>query len=502
MRFPGLLVLLAVLVRGQLRTSNCTSHRDCFGSCTAAGNADACDGIACQAVRDDFRRCVCAGGAALRSAGSCQPPVVRDHVCSEASHQVLFNVGTMASPELDGSHLRLGSPSPALSTVLVQSLAAGLSREPHEVEIVDSQLLNLGGDLGGVGEVVGLTYFDLNITFCAVPAVTPERDIRGFESKFISEAQSFAVFHNGVDGAASIAVLTLTTLGVPTPDDAAREPSRVVGAPWPSAQEPRSADDWLSVVWWLPWALSSVAVVAFAAWLVRRRRGKLREGSGEDRMSRYSDPVLVGPDGSQLQWLSTAGAYAIASHSFSPEELAETEDGFKESCLKLQAGELLEVEASGGLWLYGKLVEEPEKSGFFPMNRVAWLGHPLQDDLAANTMGRPNAGIAEWSPPGSPAHESGLRVTSADAVAGTPVVQEAQGPRVYITVAFVASEVDDATGRLTPEQCLTVAEGEVVQVTAAGAGWLYGHVVGESQRAGYFPEDRATWDVEAAEAKG
>jgi len=484
-------IALLVLLAYAESERNCSNDEQCLVSCRQVGDAAACDGIACEELHDDFSRCVCAEGFALRSVGSCAPPVVQRHLCQKPSHQVLFNVGAVTSPELQSGHLSNGTPSAALSTVLVESLAAALSRQPQEVEVFESDLIDLAGD-------GNLAYFDWKISFCAAPAVTPEQDVRGFEGKFISEAQRFAVFYNGVHGAASISVLELTSLVQSESDvgDAENEPS-VTSAPASLAEKPSPTDGLLDAVWWLPWILCLLALLAFATWCISRRREKHKAGEREDPMARYSDPELLGPDGSQLQWLPAAGAYAVATHSFVPEELPETEDGFKEGCLSIQAGDVLEVEASGGLWLYGKLAQEQEKSGFFPMNRVAWLGHPLRDDLPVHTLGRPDAGMADWSPPASPAHESNLRGAPTDPVAGSPVLEDAHGPCVYVTTAFNASEVDDATGRLTPQQCLTVAEGEAVKVTAAGAGWLYGHVVGDESRAGYFPEDRATWDIEA-----
>merc|ERR1711998_791049 len=56
---------------------------------------------------------------------------------------------------------------------------------------------------------------------------------------------------------------------------------------------------------------------------------------------------------------------------------------------------------------------------------------------------------------------------------------------------FSADDVEDETWQ---KSCLAIQEGEVVEVMAAGGGWLYGRITGvETERVGYFPENRITW---------
>eukprot|EP00930_Biecheleria_cincta_P045569 TRINITY_DN31409_c0_g1_i2.p1 TRINITY_DN31409_c0_g1~~TRINITY_DN31409_c0_g1_i2.p1 ORF type:complete len:297 (+),score=45.05 TRINITY_DN31409_c0_g1_i2:3-893(+) len=258
-----------------------------------------------------------------------------------------------------------------------------------------------------------------------------------------------------------------------------------------------------------------ILVLGLAIWY-RRYRLRSKWEMGQDKMQRdrqsdyLREVTLFGPDGIPLTWIPPGGlvdgAYAIASHAFSAAELTEADDGFKESCLSLDAGDVLEVEASGGQWLYGKIANEEGRSGFFPMNRVAWLGRPLQEGIDSGPLGRP-ADVADWSPPCSPANAipraqgdvadvRGLPCTDSQANGSNSVnitSDTPTGPSVLITVPFHSAEVDNATGRMQPNMCLTLNAGEVVRVTGAGAGWLYGYVETEPGRAGYFPEDRATW---------
>merc|ERR1712129_460886 len=49
------------------------------------------------------------------------------------------------------------------------------------------------------------------------------------------------------------------------------------------------------------------------------------------------------------------------------------------------------------------------------------------------------------------------------------------------------------------DHCLALQGGEVVEVLGAGAGWLYGRLVGPENKEGYFPEDRAAWDFVVGE---
>merc|ERR1719491_1120002 len=63
---------------------------------------------------------------------------------------------------------------------------------------------------------------------------------------------------------------------------------------------------------------------------------------------------------------------------------------------------------------------------------------------------------------------------------------------------FAAEDVDDLSWR---NCCLAIKEGEVVEVMAAGGGWLYGRIAGsEPERAGYFPENRIYWLTPTAAA--
>eukprot|EP00435_Cladocopium_sp_Y103_P001422 s5642_g1.t1 len=55
----------------------------------------------------------------------------------------------------------------------------------------------------------------------------------------------------------------------------------------------------------------------------------------------------------------------------------EEEVAFADSCLALAQGDVVEVAASGGGWVYGRVVGAPDRHGYFPETRVSWLGRPV-----------------------------------------------------------------------------------------------------------------------------
>lgn len=71
---------------------------------------------------------------------------------------------------------------------------------------------------------------------------------------------------------------------------------------------------------------------------------------------------------------------------------------------------------------------------------------------------------------------------------------------VSVDLGFSPQDVEEG-GETMREHCLQVEAGELVEVLAGGAGWLYGQVAGHPERAGYFPENRANWLSATAENK-
>jgi len=265
-------------------------------------------------------------------------------------------------------------------------------------------------------------------------------------------------------------------------------------------------------------AAVATSVLARRYWTWKRRPAEV----SKDIAGRYFQEALVGPNGSLLAWLpEEKGALVLATLVFTPPEPAELlEQGH--AWLALNEGDIVQVEACGAEWIYGHLATETNRVGFFPATCAAWLGRPLQDALHAETLGRAAQGLPDWSPPGSPVyvdqhlrlqtvaastladrneelevmpgprqHSSTLATSSIVESADTQRVLSPSGPTVQINLAFNAAEVFGTS--LPPEQCLPLQGGEAVEVIGAGAGWLYGRLVQDPERMGYFPEDRATW---------
>jgi len=145
---------------------------------------------------------------------------------------------------------------------------------------------------------------------------------------------------------------------------------------------------------------------------------------------------------------------AKVAEAFHPGDV-EDQKSFRESCLELEEGDTVEVVAGGSGWLYGRVLggdDGVERAGYFPENRVAWYGRSFRHD----------------------------RISTVD-----------EGMLVTPHYDFSLDDIEDACWK---QSCLTIRQGEVVEVMAAGGGWLYGRVAGsEPERAGYFPENRVAW---------
>ncbi|CAE7456897.1 unnamed protein product [Symbiodinium natans] len=139
--------------------------------------------------------------------------------------------------------------------------------------------------------------------------------------------------------------------------------------------------------------------------------------------------------------------------AFAPADV-EDDKVFRESCLDLSEGDIVEVVAGGGGWFYGRVISgngDVARMGYFPENRVSWIGKIPRAEVAC-----------------------------AD-----------QHALVFVNHGFTPEDVTE--GENLRDNCLHLEAGEVVEVLAGGSGWLYGQVAGHPERAGYFPENRATW---------
>lgn len=402
-------------------------------------------------------RCACgvAGGSALRQDGGCAEKTPAAAGSCAASHHVLFNVAAWGSPELRPGDVAAGVMSPPAENVLGRSIAAALGLGAGEVTVLDVNLTSvLSGDGGS------LMHFDWAFRFCAAGRLlSPEDDPSGFEHRFGAEAQRYAMFR-----AATLRVLSLTPLLLPTGTPAPGPSAPGYGAGEAAgAAGPGDGRTLLQEFWWAPWVLAAAVLLAApAAWLLlRRRRLLLEKVLGEFDGVADLAGAARGPDEAWV-W---EGALGHVVRDFDGPEApgagADEEAGFRQSCLRLSAGDVVEIQARTGAWLFGSVSGAPERGeGFFPEGCVAvWSGEAC--------VGLPPL------------------------PAGPPAALASTGPLVRATCAFSPEEV--AGGALPQELLLVLAGGEIAEVLAAGGGWLYGRLVAAPACVGYFPQDRVAW---------
>jgi len=257
---------------------------------------------------------------------------------------------------------------------------------------------------------------------------------------------------------------------------------------------------------------SALALAWF--WRCKNRRTERRT---QEYLAEHAE-YFSGPYGSVLSFFPGAGdkqeaTIACVTHPFVPDIEAEEEE-FRDRCLELGEGDVVEVVAGGGAWLYGRVVGMPERAGFFPESRVSWVGRPMAGVPLPNTVGQSDpiaqgmvdtnadhvqlnvetptshtAGVAL----GTPRHDDLFQTERSGSPVGPPIGanDEDIGPLVRVTSAFSRHEVEGQDD--VSRNSLTVEGGELLQVLAVGAGWVYGQMCDNPAKVGYVPEDRVEW---------
>jgi len=84
--------------------------------------------------------------------------------------------------------------------------------------------------------------------------------------------------------------------------------------------------------------------------------------------------------GSQRRMCMT-GTLVLSKLDFCPSEVAGSDQGFRDKCLRLRSGDVMEVvlDRENG-WLFGFRVGHRAQRGYFPENRVTWIGRPVVFD--------------------------------------------------------------------------------------------------------------------------
>mmetsp|Transcript_90215 Transcript_90215/g.232890 ORF Transcript_90215/g.232890 Transcript_90215/m.232890 type:complete len:471 (-) Transcript_90215:542-1954(-) len=442
-------VVAALVIDWAAGADACTSTSGCLSTCQQAHGGCNCEALLCN---ETLSLCQCpAGGAALRQDRGCTLPASSGEAqggCAP-THEVLWNAAAWGSHELQPSDIEAGIMSPPLENVLWRSLAAALELGTLEVSVSDVRITSI---VVPSGNPEGLLHFDWAFRFCSDGRVlTPESDPRSFEHRFSAEAHHYAMFH-----LSTMRILSLTPLGT----DSTVSPSTSLREEGSAGARGEEGTSLLESIWWVPWLLAAATLLALAmTWLgCRRRMRRVQKTVGMFDGVHGTFPAAQGQGSEAWAWEDCT---ARVVSDFDPETLGADSEDFRQTCLRLVAGDTVEIEARTGSWLYGRIVGEPERGeGFFPQNCCAALS------------GQDASGL----PP--------LPV-------GPPAVLDHAGPLVQVACAFSPDEVDE--GVLPRELLLAVSVGDVAEVLAAGGGWAYARIVDNPQRVGYVPENRLAW---------
>lgn len=379
------------------------------------------------------------------------------------------------SPEIRFDDLNAGNASAPLAVIVRRSVGAALQRPVQDVAVSEARLLRHSDD----GASSGLLACDLSFGFCAT-AELGELSPPEFEVAWRSEALQYTAFDRS-----TVRLVRLSILA------SSRENS-AGGAATPAAPVLRAGNEQGSanrdpgggglntgaVVLLSMCAVAALIFLALVALAYSMRRSrhlrKIQAAAEEWEAEAAEEGTLADEAGAEQQVL------AHVTYGFSP-TVVEDDKLFRDSCLELQSGDIVEVVAGGGGWLCGRLIRvnssgeqesdehregaagpSVERFGFFPENYVTWLGQ-LSDEGLYSTA------------------EQHLLVNVERSFSPEDLQQpcEEGGP--------CAAEISLGT-----ENMLRLDGGEVVQVLSGGGGWLYGCVAGEPDRAGYFPESCAS----------
>lgn len=413
-------------------TTSCTTDGSCAAACAVSSTS--CTGVYCDPV---FSRCDCPSEALLRADGSCEVFSAAAAECI-ATYNITITAAAFASPELTGQDLQAGVASAKLQQLVALGAAAGLP-SAAEVNISEVKLIPAMAQLSDLTAPTTLLIFDMNFDLCSVPMVAI--DPADFEFAFISKLQTYGAFGAGTGATLSVLeFVNLTDAG----SGCSGTGNDTQPRPWTGGQtvdEPETDDQSVFVVFLiLAVVLVLASTLAVSAWAkARRARLKVVADSEEEHK------VAQSPDVDRV--------LASVAWAFAPADV-EDDKVFRESCLDLSEGDIVEVIAGGGGWFYGRVISgsgDITRMGYFPENRVSWIGKIPRAEVAC-----------------------------AD-----------QHALVFVDHGFTPEDVAECEN--LRENCLHLEAGEMVEVLAGGSGWLYGQVAGHPERAGYFPENRATW---------
>lgn len=516
--------VLALWTRALLANGECTDDLGCVTRCYGApagfGN------ISCflSTCSDAWERCLCfPNHAALRTDGGCDGPLATSSPTCEVEYSILASTGMWASPEFTVEDMLAGRPSDAMTVMLRKAVAEAIG-QPMEtvalqnITIVSTRYVGSPGDVS----VPTLLHFDLAFTFCSTAGVGRLHP-RHFENGLGVSLGDYEAFR-----ASTVRLLEFDQIARPS---ASQDTSTTTAAP-PAAENVHDMDGGEDVrsifsdYWWLSWLvlglLLMVSILIVVYCRLRRRKGHLSTSPFAGLIGREN---LSGPRMSararSLDELDSEDVIDVTLGSvvedFDGSHLAEDFERFGQRPLAIKRGEVVEVIASTGGWLYGNVLGVPERHGCFPENSIAWMGRPLSPHIPMEDS-LPDSLAAAGAVDGTPASTPGVapadsEAATADTVAAnenpnrefqppprsrfapaSEAAREAAVQQGFVATAketFSPEEVQDA-GPLNGE-LLSLQKGDVIKVLAGSGGWLYGMIVGVSEKGGYFPENRVDW---------
>jgi len=392
-------------------SSACSTDAGCVSACSVATPSGPCTRTACDTT---FGRCACGDEAALLTNGGCvgAPPITVGG-CQLGYSARMFAAVT-ASPELQPADLTSsgGRASAALVTILRRSVAAGLTRDAHEVVSMNVQmtaarrlrgrllLMNNSFANSTVTNSSPLLQVDLTFEFCiGSPAL--QLDSLGsahFDAGFDREIFRYAAMSAGtvrVQQIVSTATVTSTTST--------------------TAMTARAADDaesdgtnGLASLWWVWWFLLIPLVVAAGCfWILMRQKHAKTVPYDDTELESADGPPRRVPSGPlQAELPRVCANVAFGRHDLSIPDIQAVQ------ILTIEEGEFLEVMLNAGEWLYGRRLGRPQEIGYFPESHVSWLGRPVAEPggidqsegsgVAPETIGLPQSTLRDAGQVASP----------------------------------------------------------------------------------------------------
>eukprot|EP00930_Biecheleria_cincta_P043615 TRINITY_DN29936_c0_g1_i1.p1 TRINITY_DN29936_c0_g1~~TRINITY_DN29936_c0_g1_i1.p1 ORF type:complete len:615 (-),score=110.54 TRINITY_DN29936_c0_g1_i1:22-1866(-) len=531
MRWVPFVFLVTLCLR---RVYSCVSNSNCIAVCLTAGGGSDCFSTLCNPT---FRRCDCSGDGVLRLDDTCKKGPVPKAQCTPAFN-VTFNVAAWGSPELRATDV-ISGPSAQLKHLLALGTAAAVGANLSDISVSEVKLRR--ELVPNSTAPTGLLTIDLDFSFCFSDSISSADVGPGvFELGFKREVEKYAAFK----------VATIALIHWQKISDGTEASAPLKGGEWQGSSQhatPDNSDGADAGEAMLAFSLIAasvvvVLVISVATWaFFRRSRQKVSASDPELDEEQPGEPAE-----------SESRILAHVAAAFRPEEV-DDDKVFQESCIEILEGDVVEVVAGGGGWFYGRVLsssstsvtgeESSERVGYFPENCVSWIGSipgtgsnsqvsgPEQHflvsvehgfsprdmegggeaaqesfqclSLAAGEVVEVLASGGGWifgHVAGSPDRVGYFPENRAtwlgQCASGADATQTGDGMLVQVVKNFSPGVPGDSEEEATEsfaDSCIALAEGDVVEVAAAGGGWVYGRVVGAPDRVGYFPETRVAW---------